>query len=356
MDPAQVNSRSDRRTWRLTRRSLLRMGLATAFGAVVWPARGQSPFEIAASRSAVPSTQPSPLPNRGEPAAMPWWLRESEKTRVVQVRAEDTLNGSVPDPYVLSDLIGQGVQALVQHTSPGRAWREILGKAQRIAVIFDRTAAKLLNTTDAMARVLVQQLEAAGYHPRTVALVHAPSYLARALGSRPPEIGWGGGFRLAGEQQELANYLLEADAVINVPFLLAHPIRGMSCGINTLATSVLRQPGRYYDALGDEVLPQVVLRQEVSEKLRLTIVNAVRLAIRGGADATENDVVGWGGLLLGQDPVAVDTKALDLLLRQRRLAGETVYDNVPYLQKACEIGLGRWQSNDVDHVVLSWQS
>lgn len=349
MTPNPVNSTKPRPR----RRDVLRWGLAAACGGAVWPVAAQTPFEVAASRSAIPtSTQPGAELTRVGTIHRPWWLSQFEKSRVVQVRADNALNGSVPDPYVLADLVGQTVQALTDQTSPERAWREILGSAQRIVVTLDLSLAKVLNTTDAMARVLVQHLEAAGYHPRTVALVNGPHYLSKALGTRPPEHGWGGSISVGSRSEQLANFLLEADAVINVPFLIAHPIVGMSCGIRNLSTAVLRHPGRYYASSESVLLPEVIASKEVSSRARLTVVNAVRLAIRGGEDASEDDIAGWGGIVVGRDPVAVDSRALGVLLRARRDAGLDPSLSVPMLDQAAKMGLGRRQSNEVEHLIL----
>lgn len=337
----------------LSRREWLRL---MAGGLVAGPLLGVSwsQEEGPAYRAATVPEDPEPVQgSASRNGNRPWWLGpEYERSRVVQVRADNTLNGTIPDPYVVDDLVGQGVEALAAETSPARAWRKLLGDARRIVLKFDIKAAKLLNTTDALARVLVEQLAEAGYHPRTLHLVHVPNYLERALETSPVDRGWGEPLQIGDRLEPVANYLYECDALINIPSLMAHPVGGMACGIHSLGYGLLKHPGRYYKDNGYRLIPELLTHRAVSDKLRLTIVNALRVIVAGGADATENEVSPFGGLLLGFDPVAVDSLALEVLARERRRLGHEGTPDAPYINRAVALEVGRRQVNEVEHQLI----
>ena len=339
----------------LTRRQMLRAMLATGAGAVLGPLAAGLGDEALSTLTAAtrPATQPTTRPAATLGMVRPWWLNAPHtRSRVVEVTSDRAMTGSVPDPGGVEDLLGQGVQALTEASSPDVAWQRILGPAQRIVLKFDPTAARLLNTTETLARVLVQQLGEAGYHPRTIALLDVPHYLGRALGTRAPERGWGEPVTVAGEPVQLARYLLEADALVNIPCPVAGGLFRMTCCVSQLALSFLRHPARWYDESRWARVTEVIGLEAISGKVRLNLVNALRVVLADGADARSTDLADVGGIQLGYDPVAVDAKALDLVLRERRRVDLDASVESPFMAAAERLGLGRVAVNDVEHIVI----
>jgi hypothetical protein len=335
----------------LTRRELLQAAAAGTLGWTLGQAwAADPPFKPPSHLNPDPSNDPA---SQSAKQVRPWWLGpEYKRSRVVQVRADNVLNGSVPDPYVLDDILGQGVQAITDETSPERAWRKLLGDSQRIVLRFDLVASKLLNTTDAMARTLIGQISRAGYHPRTVALVGVPHYLERALGTRTLDRGWGPPVRVGERLEPIANYVYECDVLINVPFLMAHPVGGMSGAVLGLSYALLKHPGRYYKDEGQRLVLEVLRSPAINAKLQLNLMNALRVITENGPDASEDAIAPFGGLLFGFDPVALDGKGLDVLARERRRHGLDALMRLPYLSRAVALEIGRLQVNEVEHIIL----
>ena len=298
--------------------------------------------------SAVPSSQPA------RATARPWWLdREDQRSRVVEARDADSRGRAVLDPFAVDELLARSVQTLAEEATPSRAWRVILGSAERIVILFDSHARQLQDSTDTFARVLVQQLTAAGYDAAAITLVNAPEGLALSLGTSRPSRGWGRAIPVGGQMEQIPAYLDEADAVINVPTLAAQPIGGVSGCVQNAAMSFVRHPARYYRDSGPATAAQVIMNEQVSSKLRLNIVNALCIILEGGADATGEQIIGYGGLFVGFDPVAVDTQALSVLLRERHHSG---FENpiLPVcLNAATELGLGRRQVDALRRIPIT---
>jgi hypothetical protein len=275
---------------------------------------------------------------------------ERPRSRVVDVRSDKVLNASVPDPLVLGELLDQGLCYLTGAATPEPAWRAVLGTARRIVVKLNSVGADVIGTTDAMVRVLVERIKQAGYDSSQIALVEAPQHLTKILATRKPPRGWGSPAIVGGNAEPLAAYLLEADAVINVPFLKTHQIAGMSASLKNLSHALIRHPGRYHDNACSPYVGQVVGAQEVSSRLKLNVVNALRMVVNNGPDAREEDIVAYGGLLLGFDPVAVDTVGLELLAIERRRLGVRGRLDVRYLPAAGEAGVGRWRPGHLERI------
>jgi len=279
----------------------------------------------------------------------PWWMeRLGPRSRVVEVHSQKVLQHSIVDPLVLRQMLTQGVRTLTGTLSPQAAWRELLGDARRIVLKFNSVGANVLSTTDPMARAIVEALEVAGYDVGAVGLVEAPSYLPSRLGTRLPAGGWGEPIQVGGQLEPLAAYVYEADAIINVAFLKTHQIAGLSGCLKNLSHAVIRHPARYHANWCSPYVAQVVGSEAVSSRLRLNLVNALRVVVDRGPDANPEDVVDYRGLLLGVDPVAVDRVGLSVLTAERARLGLVQDLRVPSLTDAARMGLGRVRPEGIE--------
>ena len=203
---------------------------------------------VPADRGADPA---SPASQPAAAVAKPWWLvHESPRSRVVEARDGDARDGATLAQFVVDELLASSIQILTDEATADRAWRAILGSAERIVILFDGNAARLQDTADTLGRVIVQQLVSAGYEVTGITLINAPDGLALSLGTPKPERGWGQPIPVGGHLEQMPSYLDDADAVINVPTLAAQPIGGASGCVQNAALSFVRHPARYYRESG----------------------------------------------------------------------------------------------------------
>lgn len=329
--------------WQPTRRELL---AAAAVGSLSL----LSPRSAASGQAAKePVWRLAPLP----PDDVPWWLRLPEpQARVVDIRSGNALHASTVDRGVLSELLDQGIRTLTGAASVDAAWRSVLGPAERIVLKFNAVGAEVINTNAEVARLLVRRLAGAGYRPEKLALVEAPAHLAEELGTRGVVQAWGPPVRVGDDLEPLVQYLYDADAMINVPLLKTHQIAGMSGCMKNLSHALIRHPARYHANGCSPYIAQVVSSKEVSSKLRLNVVSALRVVVSHGPDAREEDIAGYGGLLLGFDPLAVDSVGLAILATERRRRGLVTSSTVPQLASAAQMGIGRWRPAEIERVTL----
>jgi uncharacterized Fe-S center protein len=193
-------------------------------------------------------------------------------------------------------------------------------------------------------------LHDAGYPARSVAAVEIPRALQADLGTRRPELGWGEAIPLGAGEEALAAYLHAADAVINVPLLKTHQIAGMSGAMKNLSHALIEHPARYHGNGCSPYVGQVIGAKEVSVRVRLNVVNALRVVCRNGPDARRQDVATCGYVLLGYDPVAIDTVGRDLLLATRRKRDVKGELDVRYLSAAADLGVGRQALHELERV------
>ncbi len=301
-----------------------------------------------AERDTLAASAPASAPT----TTMPWVDADGPSARVVTVRTAGVLHASVVDPVALSALLESGLQSLTRTPSPATAWRRLLGDAARILVKFNSVGAELLGTNNALAERIVRSLADAGWPPESVTLVECPEHVTGGLGCAFPETGWSSSIDLDGQPEPIAAYVGQCDAIINVSLLKTHQLAGMSGCMKNLSHAVIKRPARYHANHCAPYVGRVIRSVPVSSRLRLNIVNAVRIVGRNGPEAAEADVLPLGGLILGRDPLAVDTIGWSALLRARRSFGLNDELSVPYLTAAAHDGVGRWHPAEVEHQEL----
>ncbi|MFH1745544.1 MAG: DUF362 domain-containing protein [Planctomycetota bacterium] len=331
-----------------TRRELLRLA-ALGLGALA-TSRGLSDQQPLVKRPAHSTTQPGST----EP---PWWMKTPGKlSRVVDIRSPHYTLDETSDPATIKKLLARGLRALTDATNPKQAWSSILSNARRILIKFNSVGAATLRTTPVVATALMEHLVETGYRASDIALVEIPENLKRTLGGQSASKNWGAGIPVGQNVEPLAEYVYQADAIINVPFLKTHLIAGMSGCMKNLSHAVIRHPALYHANGCAPYVGQVIANKEVSSRLRLNIVNALRIVIRNGPDAWEADIGNHGGLLLGFDPVAVDTVGREVLQHHRREQGLAADLEVNYLESAAQADIGRHEAHELEQLVISHET
>ncbi|MEA3361902.1 MAG: DUF362 domain-containing protein [Thermodesulfobacteriota bacterium] len=121
------------------------------------------------------------------------------------------------------------------------------------------------------------------------------------------------------QQLEVAQEILDADVIINLPKLKTHQMMGLTCGVKNMFGAVvgLRKPRLHLQAGTDKAFFALMLL-ELCETLAptLTIVDAV-VGMEGEGPGS-GDPVQIGALLAGSHPQAVDTVATELVGLQPR--------------------------------------
>ncbi len=331
----------------LTRRDVLRAAAAAGTAAFVGRSTAFAP---------VPPLVESPPTSRPAtaPAERPWWLAaQPRRSRVAEITSGEVFRQGGIDSAVLRRMLDAGLAAAVGLPTAAAAWRQVLGPAQRILLKFNHVGGLVIGTNEALAQAMVASLTEAGYAAERLVLAEVPSPTTSAAGARRPVPGWGGGLPLGEATEEIAAAFLEADAVVSIGQLKTHGLAGMSGVMKNLAYGIIRRPGRYHANACSPFVGQIIGHPDVSRRLRLCVLSALRVLVRGGPEAFEEDLYQSRTLLVGVDPVAVDVVGLDHLLFARRKMGETEGVRVPHLAAAAAAGVGRGDPLDIERVAVA---
>lgn len=319
-----------------TRREFLKCSLAAAAGAVMLDPRS----------GASDGLQSSPLPEAAQDG--------SPLSRVIRVVSDKVLPlRTVQRPH-LKDCITQGLRGFTGLSDTRDAWHRLLQPDDVVLIKFSQSGADQIGTTPPMVAELFASLNAAGWAPEQLMLLEAGAEDETARKTRPPDLRWQGREVRFGQcgQDSLLAALDQATAIINVPFLKTHHLATMTCALKNLSHGLIRHPARFHANGCNPAIAEIVASEPIKNKMRLTIVNALRVVADLAPEIRERDLHAAGTLFFGTDAVACDAAGYGLLneIRSLRHLPPLLPDaRLPaYMATAARMGLGQVDSARID--------
>jgi len=295
--------------------------------------------------------QQKPPPPAATPPGADAVPAKPKKASVYQVD-EPKLLDKVQGQDWLPEAVNQALQRLTGTKNPKAAWQELFSPQDIIGIKFDPVAAEKLGTTTMLAAMILDGLRLAGFRRDRIMLIEGPAetrfetmpqpfgYEERAVTVHP------------GLDTHFARSLGQVTAILNVPFLKDHRTLGLSCGTVNMTLGLVNNPGRFTDNGGDPAVAELLARDEIRKKHRLTLVNGIRGIYDGGPRDQEGKIWDQCSLLMGTDVVAVDRIAQDLIDAARFSRGLRGLDEVgrppKYLDAAGRMGLGIKDLTEID--------
>jgi hypothetical protein len=318
-----------------TRRDFLRRSLTLAAAATFTDAR-------------------SLFARQSRPATTRQAAGRASKSRIVRITPERLMPlGAIQQPF-LKHGINEGLCRLTGGSDVAEAWHRILKPDDQILLKFSQSGAAVIGTTPLLATMLVDSLTSAGWAPEKIAILEADTTIPELRQTLRADTRWQGEvveFGVSGKDSFMAA-LDRATAVINVPFLKTHHLATMTCCLKNLSHGLIRHPAKFHANGCDPAIGEIVASDGVRGKLRLNIVNSLRVVFDGGPGVQEKSVHTSGTLLFGQDPVACDAVGYNILNEARSLHGLP-----PLLQEAkmpkqlvtaAALGLGRADIEEIE--------
>lgn len=253
--------------------------------------------------------------------------------------------GGMVQQKAIGSMLDAAIVELTERPQPDEAWRSLFTADDIIGIKFNRSGAEILGTTPTFAAAILKCLSRAGLALDRVVLIEAPENLegrdkcrAAVEGYDREPTSFGSG------SDELASVLSQITALVNVPFLKTHNMTGMTCALKNLSHGLIKHPARFHENGCSPYIGDIVALAAIRGKLRLNLVNALRIIVEGGPEGSRESVAAPCSILASKDPVACDTLGLQLLNDARDERGiEPIASNpaqLPYLAHAHRLGLG----------------
>jgi hypothetical protein len=245
------------------------------------------------------------------------------KSRIIRITPERLMPlGTIQQPF-LKHGITEGLCRLTGEAQIADAWHRILKHDDQILLKFSQSGSAVIGTTPLLAAILVESLTSAGWAPEKIAILEADTTVPELRATRRADTRWQGEiieFGASGKDSFIAA-LDQATAVINVPFLKTHHLATMTGSLKNLSHGLIRHPAKFHANGCDPAIGEIVASEAIQSKMRLNIVNALRVVCEGGPSAHEKEVHMAGTLLFGKDPVACDAIGYNILNEARSLRG-----------------------------------
>ncbi|HMD95716.1 MAG TPA: DUF362 domain-containing protein [Terriglobia bacterium] len=271
----------------------------------------------------------APVPHAGSaPAAL------QTKSRVVVARdAALRGSGASVDSARLLKLLDRAMQSFYDCDSPLAAWKKLVRPGEVVGLKVNCLAGRGTASTNVMlVEAIAERLQQAGI--KDIVVWDRLDGDLESAGFRPGSKQSGIryiGNDSAGYEQDLAIYgsvgslvsrtlTRTCDAVINLPVLKDHGIAGITLALKNLFGAI-HNPNKYHLDVGDPYIADVNMLPPIRQKIRLSICDATTAQYEGGPSYMPQWSWPFNGLLVAQDPVALDYTGWRLIEQKRSEQG-----------------------------------
>lgn len=132
-------------------------------------------------------------------------------------------------------------------------------------------------------------------------------------------VGFSSDFEIFGSAASLVTKTMTeiCDGVINLPVLKDHGIAGVTMSLKNMFGAI-HNPNKYHLNVGDPYIADVYMLPSIRKKTRFTICDAINSQYEGGPSHMPHWTWPNNGLLLGEDPVALDYLGWQLIEAERQ--------------------------------------
>ncbi len=278
----------------------------------------------------------------------------TETSRVVLVRHNGVWADDVPDPSVVLEMLDVGLSALADTSDILMVWRVLIDPGEQVLLKVNCIASGG-PTQPAVTYAVAQRLQDSGLPAEQILIFDRTDRELSAAGYTLNEGGGGvqcHGARGSGSDavltQATVRFYGELDichAIINIPTPKQHGMTGVSAALKNHYGSV-SNPGALHGNQCDPAVAELNAQPNVRDKTRLIVGAALNVSPHDwNRPEREN------ALLLSFDPVAHDTVARDLLVRQRERLGMGaggIVGRARHLQTAQSLNLGATEAALID--------
>lgn len=246
--------------------------------------------------------------------------RQPAKSRVVVIRDSDVLDAqNNVQAEVLERILTDGIKALAGAPSAEEAWKRHFKPDDKVTI---KSNVMITPTRPELIRAIMKGIALAGVPIDEIRVWD------RDRGGKGPDQAdsktwdWRPGF----DSNSISNAVHEATALVNVPGLKNHMVSGLGAALKNWAGAVTNIHPAYtkpedisFDIHSDSGAEMGVLNAipAIRKKCRLIVVEALRPLCNGGPIIDPRYLWPYKGLVIGTDPVAVDSVCLKILQGRR---------------------------------------
>jgi uncharacterized protein (DUF362 family) len=297
------------------------------------------------------------------------------KSRVVIIKSAGVISASGKvDKNLLSLMVERGLCRLTSESLPEEALRHFLSSKDQVGLKVNCLAGRMASTHPELALVMASLLKEIEINPKNIIIWDRSSDELKEIGF--PVSYNGDEFRCFGTDTKGVGYSYEliehknigsllsqvmekfTNAQVNLPVLKDHGLSGVTCSLKNFFGAI-HNPNKYHENGCDPYIADLNSVPQIREQQKLVVCDALRIQYNGGPSYHPQWAENFGGIILGDDQVAVDFVGYQIIDKIRQKRG------LPTLEKAGrkpkhiftaadqEHTLGNASSEEIDLVEMS---
>jgi uncharacterized protein (DUF362 family) len=266
------------------------------------------------------------------------------KSRVVVVKSPAVISTSGEvDKNTLSRMVSRGLREFTSESTAEEGLRHYFSPQDRIGLKVNCLAGRMASTHPEIALVVADLLKRIEVKPKDIIIWDRSSHELKEVGFPLNANGddilcFGTDAQGVGYSYDLINHksigsLLSrimgevTNVQINLPVLKDHSLSGITCSLKN-SFGAIHNPNKYHQTGCDPYIADLNTVPQIRDQNKLVICDALRVQFNGGPSYHRQWAVNFGGIILGDDPVAVDFIGYQIIDRMRSKHG------LPTLEKA----------------------
>ena len=259
------------------------------------------------------------------------------KSKIVVVRNSGVIRASGQvNTSLLAQMVEQGLCRLTSEEEPADAISHYYSPKDKVGLKVNCLAGRMASTHPEVALAVAGLLRSVGVKERNIVIWDRSSRELKEIGFSLNANGdglrcFGTDAQGVGYSQELINYkhigsllsrIMESftNVQLNLPVLKDHNLSGVTCALKNFFGAI-HNPNKYHDQGCDPFVADLNQVRQIREQQRLVVCDALRVQYNGGPSYHPQWAENFGGIIVGDDPVAVDFVGYQIIDRIRRKHG-----------------------------------
>jgi uncharacterized protein (DUF362 family) len=281
------------------------------------------------------------------------------KSRVVIIKSTGVIvsSGKV-DKNLLSEMVRRGLCRLTVESQFTDALRHFFSPKDQVGLKVNCLAGRMASTHPELALVTASLIKEMDIKPKNIIIWDRSSDELNEIGF--PVSFNGDEFRCFGTDTKGVGYsydLIEhknigsllsqvmekfTNVQVNLPVLKDHGLSGITCSLKNFFGAI-HNPNKYHENGCDPYIADLNSVPQIKEQQKLVVCDALRVQYNGGPSYHPQWAENFGGIILGDDPVAVDFVGYQIVDKIRQKRG------LPTLEKAGRKPKHIFTAADQDH-------
>jgi len=266
------------------------------------------------------------------------------KSRVVIVKGPGVISASGKvDKELLSRMVKRGLCQLASESRSEDALRHFFSTNDKIGLKVNCLAGRMASTHPEMALIIAQLLRGIDIKAQNIIMWDRSSYELKEVGfplnvNEDDFLCFGTDAQGVGYSRSLIDHrsigsllsrMMEkfTNVQLNLPVLKDHGLSGVTCSLKNFFGAI-HNPNKYHDDNCDPYIADLNAVPQIKEQQRLVVCDALRVQYNGGPSYHPQWAENFGGIIVGDDPVAVDFVGYQIIDKIRLKKG------LPSLEKA----------------------